>query len=412
MLNILMGGVPLVIIAYFCYFRKEHNSNNILVVLIFMSYMVFATNYQNYGLNFDLFRYMHKFIGIILSLSLIYYLFQNGLKVLNNPITFLLLFFLGSIFLSYINNDIYLSHYIHYVRNFIFISIITLYAFFKIRTNKDLDELFHLIVNITLILSFFVIVELIIRGNITRAFLFYPNPNYLALTLMFGFSILLFLDTKFKSFKVGLVLLAIYFTESRAVEVGVLILILIYIFKNRTLINSKFLILGCILLVIIGSIYFDKLPSKHDIRSVRIGLAQVSINAFNENMINGIGYGQFRTNFYKYVDDDVIALNYQLINTRAVTKEEVMTHSDLWKIVAELGLFGIAFLLFYFYKLYFELKKLILYNRDYFYISISLIIGSLTFSMVHNNITSFVFWFILFLPFIMNGIYNKERSKI
>jgi len=409
MLNILIGGVPLIVIAYFIHFRKNYNSNNILVIMIFMSYMIFATNYENYGLNFDLFRYVHKFIGIILALSLIYYVLKSGFKILQNPVTLLLFLFLGVVFLSYINNDVYLSNYIHYTRNFIFISIIILYIFFKIRTNGQLDELFHFIVNITLILSFFVIIEIIIRGNITRVFLFYPNPNYLSLSLLFGFSILLFLDTKYKFFKIALVLLAIYFTESRAVEVAVLLLFLIYIFKNRTLINFKYYILGFISLIIIGNMYFDKLPMKQDIRSVRIGLAQVSIKAFKENVINGIGYGQFRTNFYKYVDDDIIALNYPLINTRAVTKEEVMTHSDLWQIVAELGLLGIGFLIFYFYKLYFELKKLIVINKDYYYISISLIIGSLTFSLVHNNITSFVFWFILFLPFIMTKIHKNSE---
>jgi len=283
---------------------------------------------------------------------------------------------------------------------------------FKIRSNNDLDELFRFIVNITLILSICVLLELLIRGVNTRVFSVYPNPNYLAVSLMFGFSILLFMDTKYKLLKVGLVLLAIFLTESRAVELGVAILLLIYLFKNKEFIKPRFFILGAILAIIIASIYIDKTLITKDIRSVRIGLAHVSINAFKENMINGIGYGQFRSKFHKYVDDEIIALNYPLINTRAVTKEEVMTHSDLWKIVAELGLLGIWFLVFYFYKLYFELKKLILYNRDYFYTSISLIIGSLTFSMVHNNITSFVFWFILFLPFIMNGIYNKERSKI
>ena len=87
---------------------------------------------------------------------------------------------------------------------------------------------------------------------------------------------------------------------------------------------------------------------------------------------------------------------------------EKMTHNDLIKIIAELGSLGIVFLLFYLYKLYFGLRELLNNSREYFYISLSLLIGSLTFSLFHNNITSFVFWFILFLPFIMNRNYLKR----
>ena len=84
-----------------------------------------------------------------------------------------------------------------------------------------------------------------------------------------------------------------------------------------------------------------------------------------------------------------------------------MTHNDLLTVIAELGIIGIAFIMYVVYKLYYELKRLLLYNRKYFYISLSLIISSLTFSMFHNNLTSFVFWLIVFIPFIINRNYRK-----
>ena len=89
--------------------------------------------------------------------------------------------------------------------------------------------------------------------------------------------------------------------------------------------------------------------------------------------------------------------------------KEIMTHNDVLTIVAELGLLGIACTVFLFYKLYIELQKLLLHNKQYFFLSISLIGSSLIFSLFHNNLTSFVFWFILFIPFIINRNYIKTR---
>ena len=413
MLNAFIGIVPFIVIAYFIYFRKKYNTNNLFVVLIFLSYMIFATNYENYGLNFDLYRYLHKFIGILLSLSLIYHVYKNGVKTLINPISGLILLYLASILFSFIGNDLYMPHYVHYTRNFVFISIIILFLYNKIENKDNLDELFKLILNITLILSVCMLIELFIRGSITRLFLFFPNPNYLAISLMTGFSILLFSQSKFKVLKVLLVISAIYLTGSRAVELGVLFLILIYTFKNRQFISKKYLA-AAFLVIFVVMTYFGNIISINTDKSlinVRFAINKIAFNILTENTINGIGYGQFRTKYAKYVDEDIKNMNFGEISMRLVKKEDMMTHNDLLQIVAELGLIGMFFVMFYFYKLFIELKNLFIVNHEYFYISISLIIGSLTFSFFHNNITSFVFWFILFLPFIMNNIYAKDRQS-
>ena len=49
-----------------------------------------------------------------------------------------------------------------------------------------------------------------------------------------------------------------------------------------------------------------------------------------------------------------------------------MTHNDLLTVIGELGLIGLAFLFFLFYKLYFELKKILLYSRENYFLSIGL----------------------------------------
>ena len=87
---------------------------------------------------------------------------------------------------------------------------------------------------------------------------------------------------------------------------------------------------------------------------------------------------------------------------------EKMTHNDFLTVVSELGLIGLFFLIFFFYKLYIELSKLLLHDRSNFLLSIGVIGSSLIFSFFHNNLTTFVFWFVLFIPFIMNRNYKKS----
>ena len=83
-----------------------------------------------------------------------------------------------------------------------------------------------------------------------------------------------------------------------------------------------------------------------------------------------------------------------------------MTHNDLLTVISELGLIGILFVVILFYKIYLELKRLLLHNRTNYYLSIALIGSSLIFSFFHNNMTSFMFWFVIFIPFIMNRNYQ------
>ena len=135
--------------------------------------------------------------------------------------------------------------------------------------------------------------------------------------------------------------------------------------------------------------------------------------------------GQFRIKFYDYIDQNVIDMEVSEIKQALASVDltltnndleslgikernlEIMTHNDLLAIVSELGAFGIAFLFYLFYRLYFEYRSLWLQDRRYFYIVQSMQVSTLVFSLFHNNLTSFVFWFILLLPFIINRNYYK-----
>jgi O-antigen ligase len=452
--------IPFVAITWFLYYVRSNNLNNPLVGLIFFSYLFFATNYTNYGLDlsFDIFRSLHRFIGVVCIGTLLLHLYKYKTNVFNDDISKLLLIFMLVLLMSIIGNDVYFQNYFHYVRNFVFISLIVLFVYYKVDTHDKLDELFKLISLATLLLSFFVLFEVLSNGVVpggdrynwgaNRSSLFYSNPNYLAIALLPGFTLLILSQNKYWQILSILVLVSIFATGSRAAELSVVFVLLLFIFKNMKQFNKVYLSIFIFAIISVTTLFFDKIVTdpvstltggrvlgeqvKHK-GSVRLDMAKISFNAFIESPINGIGYGQFRTKYYQYIDGDfieshklrsirnaiddgLVSFDESITDTALKSKGlrrhlELMTHNDLLTIIAELGLLGLVFLTFVFYKLYIELKKILLYSRENYFLSIGLICGSLIFSMFHNNLTSFVFWFILFIPFIMNRNYKKQLEE-
>jgi O-antigen ligase len=273
-------------------------------------------------------------------------------------------------------------------------------------TDEKLQELFQLIIAITVLLSLFVVVEVLQIGW-GRAWLFYSNPNYLGYALLPGLVLAIFSKQKYKQLIVPLIIFSIFATGSRAAELSVVFIVLLFVLFNIKQLNKAYLIVSLLIVTSTSILFFDKIVTNQDFNGTRGVLAKITLNVFNERPINGMGYGQFRKSFSRYVDEDIRKIGNIEIEKALAENAEKMTHNDFLTIVAELGLIGLAFVIFLFYKLYVELKKLLLHSRNNYFLSISLIGSSLIFSLFHNNLTSFVFWFILFVPFIMNRNYEK-----
>ena len=424
--------VPIIAVTWFLFFLKNNRINNPLVGLLFLSYLFFATNYSGFGLelNFDIFRSLHRIIGITCILVFLIHVFKNRINIFNESVPIILILFTLAVLLSYLGNEIYLEDYIHYLRNTIFISLIVLFLYYQVDSQDKLEELFKLIVMATLLLSFFAILQVINKGWEVRETLFFSNPNYLAIALFPGFTILLFSNFKFSWILSFLVLFSIFSTGSRAVELACIFVLLVFLYSNMKRFNIKYLILAMIFFIASTILFFDKIVIKKEISNTRFVISKIVVNMLNESPINGIGYGQFRTSMTNYIDEDILEIGNHEINyvylanhpdttSNALTfsspevreyiiknnDKEKMTHNDLLTVIAELGSVGFVFTLFVFYKLYMELKRLLVHSRKYFFLSLSLIGGFLIFSMFHNNLTSFIFWFILFLPFMINRNY-------
>ena len=403
--------IPMIVLGYFLLFLKSNHLNNFLTGLIFISYLVFATNYTNYGLEFDIYRYLHRSIGILVAIALVVHIYRYKVNIFKERVVAILTLFFMAMLLSFLGNDIYLEYYIHYIRNFIFIALIVTYLYLILDTDEKLQELFQLIIAITVILSLFVVVEVLQDGWAgRRVWLFYSNPNYLGYALLPGLVLAIFSKKKYKQLVVPLIIFSIFATGSRAAELSVVFIVLLFILFNIKQLNKAYLIVSLLIVISTLILFFDKIVTNQDFNGTRGVLAKISLNVFNEHPINGMGYGQFRKSFSRYVDEDIRKIgNIEIEKALAENTEnaEKMTHNDFLTIVAELGLIGLVFVIFLFYKLYGELKKLLLHSRNNYFLSISLIGSSLIFSLFHNNLTSFVFWFILFVPFIMNRNYKK-----
>ena len=427
--------IPIISILYLLFFLKHNHSNALLVVLTLFSSFIFASNYFDYGFEISLFRYVHRVIGIMAVLGLAFYIISNKVNIFKEDVTKILLFFFLALLISFIGNEIYQNYYLHYIRNFIFISSIALYLYFKIDSNEKLEEVFTLIIALTSILSFFILVDSLQYGWGSRVKLFFPNGNYLAYTLLLGLVLgLHLLKTNLRLFFIPIVVIAIFATGSRAAELAVIFILVLFFYKN---INKKiYFSISCIGLFSILIVFFDQIIINKSVSNSRIVIAKIAINIFKANPVNGMGYGQFRKSFHHYIDQEILDLNSYEVNDvffannpnssllpesyknlKEIDKNyiikhnmEKMTHNDFLTIISELGLIGIAALFYIFFKLFLQLKKLLLHNKNYYYISLSSICGSIIFSLFHNNITSFLFWFILFIPFIINRNLLHENN--
>jgi len=86
-----------------------------------------------------------------------------------------------------------------------------------------------------------------------------------------------------------------------------------------------------------------------------------------------------------------------------------MTHNDFVSIIAETGIIGLIFLFIYFYIVLKKVKQIMIKNRAIYFMSICLILPTVFFSFFHNNMNSFMFWLILYIPIIFHRILYEKK---
>ena len=423
--------IPIVgIISFGLYYKINKNIDLFSGVLV-LSYFFFATNYSNFGLDldFDIYRVAHKTIGLLVVLKLFVIFFKQKINPFKQTYSILFFGFLVAILLSYVGNDLYIEYYLHYLRNFLFSSMLALYLFHANEGSKEkFNSLLSLIVIFATILSIFALINLSLEQEWSRVKLHFSNPNYLAYAIAIGFGITISKNWKYKYLLAGLLLFAIFYSGSRSVLIAAFVVLLIELFFNKRNIFWA-LNLSTIVLILIISIFnlsYQKIFINSHVNSTRIALTHIGMNMFDSHPLNGIGYGQFRKQFFKYMDEDIQISNhdYELEQAREQIIEakksgvkleklkgeytEIMTHNDFLKVVSELGIFGVMVIITFFIQ---TLKTFISHRETLLEknrVSLYLFLLNIIFSLFHNNITTFFFWFSMILPILLINIEKKK----
>ena len=118
-------------------------------------------------------------------------------------------------------------------------------------------------------------------------------------------------------------------------------------------------------------------------------------NIFEAKPLFGIGYGRFIEEFKYYLDGDIVLLH---------AIDEIVTHNDYYRVLAELGLFGMFLFLFYIFR-----NAFYLFRIKYDFAVLFLFILAVSYSFTHNNLNSFLFWLMASMPYIY---YQRKKYKI
>ncbi|UFS69933.1 O-antigen ligase family protein [Geomonas sp. RF6] len=138
----------------------------------------------------------------------------------------------------------------------------------------------------------------------------------------------------------------------------------------------------------------------------RIIFAMIALRMANDHPFTGVGWGRFVSEFGAYST----GAEKMLTDSGSIDvsdQERRVTHNDLVRILAELGwvacLATVALSLWALVKI-FRRKG---FGAEYLF---SVWLGTVTFSLTHNNLNGALFWFFFLLPFFLDGQARQEAA--
>jgi hypothetical protein len=395
MAEVIKIGFPIFLFLYtLIYFKKNKlTKSERLLLLFFFSYFSLSSNFEL------IYREIHQTFVLFVS---VLYLFQikDKYKYSRYPLKFFILLFSVILISAMYNGIIFSNSSIFNMINFISFSLSSLWVISELIKNDNSIISLSKYLKHVLFLSSLAILLLISVGTI-RPELTFSNPNYFAFFLGISTVFVIYNDFKINSQNLIfliLLLLAIFFTGSRSILFIIIPILLFTFFKTNKPYFFIFVILGIIL-----SFYFKddilRIARIEDISEdvsiiQRNEIRMVVYNMFKSNPSFGIGYGEFINQYLNYLPYNVMFIDQT---------DEIVTHNDYLRILAELGLVGS---LLFAYGLIRSFVLAIFDKKNSFFL-ISLLLVSLSYSFTHNNLNSFLFWVILFMPYII-----KEKARL
>lgn len=338
-----------------------------------------------------------QIILIIAFLIKLYTILKNNEKLESDPyiLIFLFLILLNGFF-NFIKLNTISNLYIQGLTNFLFIMLLIIYLLNSIKSEYELKRiLFITRYNIILIFMYSFIDKFILGLDRAGENI---NPNYLSQACVILILFYLY-STKSKrivknSVYILLVIFSVLSTGSNSGQLAILIIIasfLIFGIKSSNLIfYSNYLAWGTMFFFMLIIIYTSNhefgilkyFVKTHD--TSRIVLWQYTFEQFKLNPIMGAFYNSFRAPW---------GTSY------------LVTHNDFLRLLAELGFSSILLL---FAMVRNQFKYIIRLQRSSGVFVFAFIMITLSFSLSHNNINNFMFWFALILP---NMIYRLSKTN-
>ena len=388
--------IPIINLIGTIVFIKNRKLNKKVTFVIILFYGLF-----NLSANFSLiYRYLYQFIIFAFSLYSLRLIILRRKTFLFHYFFF---FFLVSVLLSYFINSGFNSSsantsFINYI--LVMISSIGVFTIFI----QEKNILFHLSNYFRKLLfynSILIILIFVYSGFGYRVEYTFSNTNYLAFFL--GASMIFIHMISLSDIKDNvtpmLLLAAIFCTGSRSI---LLIALPFYFFLYLRKKPWLFILLTIIAVPLVIN-FTEKLGEMARVKDIaedasilqRYEIFLVVKNIFEAKPLFGIGYGRFIEEFKYYLDGDIVLLH---------AIDEIVTHNDYYRVLAELGLFGMFLFLFYIFKNAFYLLRI-----KYDFAVLFLFILAVSYSFTHNNLNSFLFWLMASMPYIY---YQRKKYKI
>ena len=388
--------IPIINLIGTIVFIKNRKLNKKVTFVIILFYGLF-----NLSANFSLiYRYLYQFIIFAFSLYSLRLIILRRKTFLFHYFFF---FFLVSVLLSYFINSGFNSSsantsLINYI--LVMISSIGISTIF-IQEKNILLHLSDYLRKLLFYNSILIILIFVYSGFGYRVEYTFSNTNYLAFFL--GASMIFIHMISLSDIKDNvtpmLLLAATFCTGSRSILfIALPFYFFLYLRKKPWL----FILLTIIAIPLVIN-FTEKLGEMARVKDIaedasilqRYEIFLVVKNIFEAKPLFGIGYGRFIEEFKYYLDGDIVLLH---------AIDEIVTHNDYYRVLAELGLFGMFLFLFYILKNAFYLLRI-----KYDFAVLFLFILAVSYSFTHNNLNSFLFWLMASMPYIY---YQRKKYKI
>ena len=388
--------IPIINLIGTIVFIKNRKLSRKVTFVIILFYGLF-----NLSANFSLiYRYLYQFIIFAFSLYSLRLIILRRKTFLFHYFFF---FFLVSVLLSYFINSGFNSSsantsLVNYI--LVMISSIGISTIF-IQEKNILLHLSDYLRKLLFYNSILIILIFVYSGFGYRVEYTFSNTNYLAFFL--GASMIFIHMISLSDIKDNvtpmLLLAAIFCTGSRSI---LLIALPFYFFLYLRKKPWLFILLTIIAVPLVIN-FTEKLGEMARVKDIaedasilqRYEIFLVVKNIFEAKPLFGIGYGRFIEEFKYYLDGDIVLLH---------AIDEIVTHNDYYRVLAELGLFGMFLFLFYIFKNAFYLLRI-----KYDFAVLFLFILAVSYSFTHNNLNSFLFWLMASMPYIY---YQRKKYKI